>query len=854
MISSSSTRVLRAVAVLGLLCGAISCKKSGTHRLLLPKPAAASVAMPAALAVQPMQPVPAALDVTSTTVTQDGMGLTVSLRSLSAGLRAYSRATAQVQLRDAAIESAPLTGRQPQLWLVKQEPGAADADREGCKRIVRDILGGATALRPAAHFNHFELLTLDDNASVSIIDPLLASSKTRMVGQITLAGPAADIVAVGRDAVVSLPDHGQVVQLLVEKRRSLPYDVGGHPYDLEVLPGGGVVVAGDVTGTTLAFVDLSRTPTQVGAVSHVEVGAGPHRLAVAPQGDTLATTTAGRRGVALVDLSSRTVVARAPLSSAAVAIAWSAAAQAGYALSENGIVTRVRKTDAAVQSAPRGRGVDLAVSDDGRWLAVLRDQPASLEILDTSKDSDAPGGLVVFAAPVLPKPVRLVRSPSMVVVLHAGIAEAEALDVEKFDPKRPAGAARITVGDHGFPAAVLAPWLAPAPNDEGSFILNPADRNVYQWMEGMAAPSGSSALYPWTARGVLASDQSLREVAPGTYQTDGTLPAPGRYTAVLLARGTPQLLACTAVDIAPDLEQRDLQRVRATVTSPAGQVGVASELRVALTGLDGQPLADAPDVQMIVVQLPDFHDQPVLRKVGPSEYAATVTPEHTGPHEVMVQAVSLGLGAGKGLALRWEVHGAAAPAAPVAPVAAAAGGAGAAADDAGKGSLPDVTLIDQDGVKRRFLTDVARGKTVFFNSFFTTCGGTCPVQTSVFAALQKRLGSRVGKDIVLISVTVDPENDTPEVLKAYATKYGAGPGWYFLTGTEKDVQQVLEAMDLYAKRPDDHSPMAAVGHEPSMLWRKVLNLKAPAALEAELTALEQDVARRSPVKHKTTRP
>jgi hypothetical protein len=75
-----------------------------------------------------------------------------------------------------------------------------------------------------------------------------------------------------------------------------------------------------------------------------------------------------------------------------------------------------------------------------------------------------------------------------------------------------------------------------------------------------------------------------------------------------------------------------------------------------------------------------------------------------------------------------------------------------------------------------------------------------------------------------------------------------------LTGTEKDVQQVLEAMDLYAKRPDDHSPMAAVGHEPSMLWRKVLNLKAPAALEAELTALEQDVARRSPVKHKTTRP
>lgn len=164
-----------------------------------------------------------------------------------------------------------------------------------------------------------------------------------------------------------------------------------------------------------------------------------------------------------------------------------------------------------------------------------------------------------------------------------------------------------------------------------------------------------------------------------------------------------------------------------------------------------------------------------------------------------------------------------------------------------KAGFPDVTLTDQDGRKVRFVSDVIKGKIVFFNSFFTSCGGTCPVQSSVFSALQKRLGARVGKDVVLVSVTVDPENDTPAVLKNYAAKYGATPGWYFLTGEEKDLQKVLEAMDLYAKRPEEHSPMAAVGHEPSMRWRMVLNLKAPTALEAELKALEQDIADRPPV-------
>lgn len=828
--------------------GATGCGKPKEHHLLLPRASSTGVvATPpdaSGSAALPAPAVSAAPDVTLLTAEADGVRVTVGLRSLgAAGLRAYSRAQVEVKLQDSAVQSGPVTGRQPLLWLVKQD-GENPPDRVACKRTVRDILGGTTALRPAAHFNHFELLALDDHASVSILDPQLASTKTRMVAQVSLSGPAADSVATGRDAVVSLPDQGEVAKILVEKRQSQSYAVGGHPYDLEVLAGGALVVAGDVTGTALSIVDLSLSPTESAAVSHVQVGEGPHRLAASPQGDVVATTTAAKRAVALVNPLTHKVIAQAKLAGPAIALTWSAAANAAYALGEDGVISKVRGTEPVARTAAKGRGVDLVASADGRYLAVLRDQPPVLEVLDTATDS------IVYATPVARKPVRLLRGAAMVLAVHADSANVEGLDLAKFDPKQPTGTVKIALGSQGFPAGVLAPWLAAAPDGEGAFVLNPADRNVYQWMEGMVAPQGSSALYPWTARGILASDQALAEFSPGVYRTEGTLPAPGRYTAVMLARGTPQVLTCTTLSVAPDLEQRDLQRVRAAIVSPAGQANVAGELRIRLTSLDNQPIDNVADLDVTVVQLPDFSSILSMRKVGPGEYAASVTPANAGPHNVMIGAPSLGLVQGRALAVRWEV---AADGAAIAPTAVATADAGSGSVPAAMpvpDGFPDVTLLDQDGRKVRFLTDVIKGKTVFFNSFFTSCGGTCPVQSSVFSALQKRLGARVGKDVVLVSVTVDPENDTPEVLKTYAAKYGAGPGWYFLTGDEKDVQKVLEAMDLYAKRPDNHSPMAAVGHEPSMLWRKVLNLKAPAALEAELKALEHDVAQRRPAKGK----
>jgi len=102
------------------------------------------------------------------------------------------------------------------------------------------------------------------------------------------------------------------------------------------------------------------------------------------------------------------------------------------------------------------------------------------------------------------------------------------------------------------------------------------------------------------------------------------------------------------------------------------------------------------------------------------------------------------------------------------------------------------SLTDQDG-QPFSLTD-AHGKIVLLDFIFTRCPGPCPLLSLKFSQLQKKLTDRLGKDIMLLSVTIDPRHDTPEVLKEYAKRYEADlNGWKFLTGSTRDIIQTAAA-------------------------------------------------------------
>ena len=146
--------------------------------------------------------------------------------------------------------------------------------------------------------------------------------------------------------------------------------------------------------------------------------------------------------------------------------------------------------------------------------------------------------------------------------------------------------------------------------------------------------------------------------------------------------------------------------------------------------------------------------------------------------------------------------------------------------------FPNVELITQDGKKVHFYDDLIKGKIVAIDLIYTTCKYACPLETARLAQTQKKLGDRVGQDIFFYSITIDPEHDTPEVLKTYAEQFHAGPGWLFLTGKKEDIILLGKRLGLYTDfdkvaNPDGHIAHLLIGNEATNQWMRSSALDSP---------------------------
>ena len=136
----------------------------------------------------------------------------------------------------------------------------------------------------------------------------------------------------------------------------------------------------------------------------------------------------------------------------------------------------------------------------------------------------------------------------------------------------------------------------------------------------------------------------------------------------------------------------------------------------------------------------------------------------------------------------------------------------------------DTVLINQDGEKMRLYTDLLKGKTIIVNAFFTTCKTSCLPLSRNLEKVQQALGDRLGKDARIISISLDPTVDTPPVLKAYAQKLNARPGWYFMTGDKASVDFVQKKLGQFVDDKETHLNIFIIGNERTGLWKKAFGL------------------------------
>lgn len=556
-------------------------------------------------------------------------------------------------------EGQRLAGLFPLAWLVRREPGEAAPTGDECKRLIRSLLSGRLGRSAAVNLNEYYLITLDDNNSISIIDPQIASARTKTLGMISLPSKGVDIaLAPDRDAVfVSLARGGLVARASIHEMRGRYIEVGGQPERLAVQPDGRLLWVGDHERDSVVAIDIDT----LSASQPIPAVPGPHQLAFASDGNRV--FVAGPRSSVLVVIETRdtggsggepTRVAEIELGAPAIAMGASGTSRELYLGLGNGQVLAVDQ-QTLIPSPPIELGADigrlahLAVSPDGRWVFAVAGDTDQLVIIDTATHE------ITHRVTTLEQPERIELTETFAYVRHAGSGRYLLLDLATLAQRGKPQLADVVMG-HAPPTSGyeggVAPLFAELPEGGGALLLSPADRSVYHYAEGMAAPMGSYPLYPWPARGMVLADRSLTEVEKGVYRTTVTAPSrPGLYTVPFLTPGSPQLHDCSfVVDVpgmpgrAPDVALSLDSVVVSGTDAPETRPGTRTVVEVRLSDpATGAPAAEIDDVLVLAMQGPRWQWRGPARALPEGAYEVEIPFPQSGHYMIMVRARSHGV-------------------------------------------------------------------------------------------------------------------------------------------------------------------------------------------------------------------
>jgi protein SCO1/2 len=162
------------------------------------------------------------------------------------------------------------------------------------------------------------------------------------------------------------------------------------------------------------------------------------------------------------------------------------------------------------------------------------------------------------------------------------------------------------------------------------------------------------------------------------------------------------------------------------------------------------------------------------------------------------------------------------------------------------GYLPNVVVRTHEGRSVRFYDDLVAGRIVAINMMYAECAGICPMMTANLVKVQEALGPRVGRDIFMYSITLQPDVDTPEVLRRYVEHHGVGPGWQFLTGRPAEIDLLRRKLGFYDPDPvldrdkSNHAGIVRVGNDAHDIWCAVTALGRPESIVRSILWMDVD--------------
>lgn len=534
------------------------------------------------------------------------------------------------ELTDTA-SGTPLRGLRPAAWLSRREPGA---EAPNCKQKAASYLGGDLFKRAEVDLNSFFVLTLNDDATVSVVDPMFSFGGSKLLNLLQLESRGADWALAAPQArlFVSMPDAGAVA--LIDTRQWRVTDtIRTGPNPRRMVSAGNRIWVADARG--VSAIDIaSRTVTALPLRAVADIAASS-------DGDWL--FAASGNGIAVIDAHAARVVRQVALDGTPTTLAYSRAAQAVYAADTRqgklfAIDARGVRPTATIAIQPGA--AQLRFTPDGRYALLPVPDDNVVQVLDTASNQ------LVHTVTIADGPDSISFSDRIAYVRRRGSEIVLMIQLDQLgNPSRALGIADFPGGQKAFGNAggVLADNLTGAPEGGAVLVANPADRMVYLYREGMAAPAGGFRTYAQTPRAVMVVDHGLRETGKGAYAATMPVKQGGLYDVVLF-NDAPRVLTCFATNINGATSEQRLVRVNTIAPPQTLTAGHNARLRFALSDADGQPLPAAADVRALAMAPPGIWQQRVATKALPdSRYEIEFVPPKAGVYYVWIESESLGL-------------------------------------------------------------------------------------------------------------------------------------------------------------------------------------------------------------------
>ncbi len=572
-------------------------------------------------------------------------------------LREGETVTFRFRITDTNTQT-PLSGVYPAAWMDLRP----DGDPTTCQDKVEAFIGGSLFAPPELDLNVYYVLALNNDPTISVVDPLFGFGTTKLLDMIFLESPGEDwaLTADQMTLFVSMPEINQVAVASTATWEVVEnLGVGPQPSRLALQGDGRYLWVGfdgprdGLSGVTVIDTEGPRV------VKNILTGRGHHEIALSDDDRYAFVTNQSHGTVSVIDVGQLEKVKDVAVGREPVSLAWSSMANAVYVTSRaDGLVTAVdassHEVAARVQAEP-GLG-QIKFAPGGQIGFIVNPERDVVHILDAAV------GRIVQTADVEDGPDQVAFSDHLAYVRHKGSEIVLMIPLDQIGQE----GRRVPVID--FPGGQRpfgqvsnpspADGIVQAPGATAVLVANPADKSIYFYKEGMAAPMGNFQNYNREPRAVLAVDRSLDERSPGAYETTATLRRPGLYD-VAFFLDSPRTIHCFAVEIQPNPEvQAQRAREKPVEVLPilddrglepdeqiAVRVGERTVLRFRLVdSITQEPRDGLEDVRILTFRAPGRNQkrQPA-QQVGKGVYQIEFVPPQAGVYYAFVECASVGL-------------------------------------------------------------------------------------------------------------------------------------------------------------------------------------------------------------------